>query len=217
MSDEKLTAPDQPDLAPPLAPAPPENSTPPENENGASDIPVQTSVLEKIESATRGLFERGGVLWKKGRGRPRNTGEPGRADVPVNLPLSAVPVGAAAPLSDPGRPADSIVVRRSVAAMAKALTGFLDKKLFRRAELATGDKEFARSLVNETTATAQECDALAEVTDIVLQELGLQTKYLPLVAACTIVGGATMRYQAAFHYLDQKLAEKRRQQMPQGK
>lgn len=180
---------------------------PPPTEN----TPAQNSVVEKISSGIGGLFERHGVTWKRGRGRPRGDDEPKKSDIPVDVPKSAVPVGSAASPAGNSRNGDSVLIRRSVTAMAKAATGSIDKVLFRKAKLVTGDQAFARELVNETSATAQECEALAEVTDILMAELGLQSKYLPLAAALTVVGGTGLRYGFAFKTLNE-LQRKKLQQ-----
>lgn len=192
-------------LAEQLPPPPPssENSTVPDSaifneSNPTENTPAQASFVEKINASAGEILEKYGVKWRRGRGRPRIDGEPKKSDIPLNVPATATPVSSVAPATNGAGARDSLIIRRSVAAMAKALTSSFDKALFRRAKAVTGDEAFAREVVNATAATSQECEALAEVTDILMAELGLQSKYLPLAASLTIVGGCALRYRNAF-------------------
>lgn len=113
----------------------------------------------------------------------------------------------AAPGTVPNEPSDPGRVRRCVSGMAKALRKCADKIVYRKAlEASEGDKAFARQITDETSATEDECDAIGEVTEVVLKELGLEeTKYLPLIASLTVVAGCGARYAMTVRSLDRQI------------
>jgi hypothetical protein len=93
-----------------------------------------------------------------------------------------------------------------MASVAKTVKRFADKLVHRKAvEASGGDRAWADQLITETTASQDECDALGEVTDLLLAELGIQSKYLPLAAALTVVGGATARYALTIRSLNAQI------------
>ena len=177
-------------------------------------------VAQKVNAASAGVFEKFGQFFKRGRGRPRKDGGPKISDLPVVAPPLAGPLAGSAPLaaapappdSNGSRPFDKNLVARCVAAVGKSIAGFFDKKLEAKAIAVTGDREFARQLVRETTVTPEGLQALGEVTDILLKELKVETKHLPLICACAVLAGEGGRYYLAFKSLD---ARPRPQPQPQ--
>lgn len=115
----------------------------------------------------------------------------------------------------PGLSSDGVLVRCTTTKIAKAIRKWLDKVVYRKALEATdGDKEFAQEYQRDTSATDDECEALGEITQIVMHELGMEAKYLPLVGAGVLVGGASCRYYMAVQDLNKKIAIKRARENP---
>ena len=205
--DEKSAVPDQALSAPAAsqAPAPATPATQPDDELfPAPDAPAQNSTAQKISAATGGLFEKFG--WKRGPGRPRKDGQPNKSAIPIMAPAEIAGENGGPPAGP--RAFDSTLVKRCVASIGKAACGFFDKQLEAKAVAATGDRAYAAELVKQTTATSQELDALGEVTDILLKQMGVDTRHLPLICACTVVAGAGARYAIAFRALNAEMAKR---------
>lgn len=176
---------------------------------GETGFEAPESVVEKIKRTTRGVFERHGVLWKRGGGRPRKDGAPGKLDTPVNAPVTALPLGSAAPVSDPAPGLDPVLVRRCCTAVVKAFKGFFDKALFRKAQAKyPDDPKFCQELVTDTTITQEEADGFSELAEICLRKYGVGTEYAPEIGLGAIVLGIGVRYAAAFKGLEIKKEEK---------
>lgn len=190
----------------------PQNATPPAPPESPGEIgaPAENSFLQKVRDAAQGIFERHGVTFKAGRGRPRKDGLPKASDIPLNAPTTALPAGVASlsPLAADAAPAfDSALVRRCVSAVVKAVRGFLDKKLWRKAMDATRDAKFAGELVKETTITQDELDGLSELTEICLRKYGVGSEYAPEIGLIAIAAGVGVRYAVALQTLEAKLNE----------
>jgi hypothetical protein len=174
---------------------------------------VEDSVLQRVRAAGRGIFEKYGVQWRAGRGRPRADGDPKASDVPLNAPLSALPAGGAPGSADNHPPGRSGVVKRCYKALAKAFSGWADKIIFRKVLELSGDKGYAREVVTEIALTDPEAEAFGELVDELSAMWGADEKFMALAASiCTVtaVGG---RYYMVNRDLDKQLAAKRRNQV----
>ena len=176
----------------------------------------KASLLEKVRGVGRGIFEKYGVEYKAGRGRPRLDGEPKSSDVPLNAPASALPVGGApgSPLDHP--PGSSGVVRRCYKALAKAFAGWADKIIFRKVVELSGDKAYAKEVVVEISLTDPEAEAFGELVEELSAMWGADEKFMALAASiCTVtaVGG---RYYMVNKDLDRQLKDRARRQHPAG-
>ena len=161
------------------------------------------SRLEKIVSAAKGIFEKHGVRFKAGRGRPRSDGSPKISDVPLNASSpgqTTVQSAAAAPVA---QPVDANIVKRCVSAVFKGAKGVLDRKLWRKAAKAS-DAKFASELVAETTITDDEIAAFTELTEICLKKYGVGTEYAPEVGLIVILTGIGVRHSAAFRSVEDR-------------
>lgn len=184
-------------------------STPINDTSGQAPATAQTSLFEKISEKAGRLFEKHGVTFKRGRGRPRKDGLPKATDVPIESGSASTAPSApvvAAPVPAPGF--DSNLVIRCVKAVVKALKGFGDSKLYNKALQATGDGKFARDLVAETTVTEEEIAALAELSEICLKKYGVGTEYCPEIGVCAILAGGVIRYTVALKSIEAKITEK---------
>jgi hypothetical protein len=195
-------------VTPEAGPAiPPETSQPaPANELFAeASTPTQGSVFEKVKRAGATIFEKYGVIYKRGPGRPRKDGLPAKNDLPLNAPQTALPAAAAAGAPLPAEPGlDPALVKKCCSAVIKALTGFLDKLLFNKAKRKTGDAKFAQQLVTDATITQPEIDAFSELAEVCLRKYGVGTQYAPEIGLAALVLGIGIRYGAAMKALDQK-------------
>lgn len=186
---------------------------------GETNAPPEGSRFKTIRDRGRGLFAKWGL---RGPGRPPNckacglpetkcecANQPGPGSTPESILGSAPPGPAVAAV-----PRDPLIIRRSIAAIGRAARKFADKVIYNKAFVVTEDKQYSEDLVKQTSASEEECEALGEVTDILLKELGLDTKYVPLAAALTIVAGAGARYWMVNKSLDRQLAEKKKGAKP---
>jgi len=196
---------------------PPTNHEPP-GETGPVD---KTSSFQKIRAAGSGLFEKWGL--KRGRGRPPHCLKCGLDQKDCScllgptVPPPAAPAAPVAAAADPG-PRDPHVVRRSVAAIGKAARKFGDKLVYRKAlEATSGDKAYAEQIRAETSASDDACDALGDAADIIMRELGLESKYLPLAASLVVVVGAATPYVLVVKSLNKTIADNRRREPIPGK
>jgi len=179
-------------------PVPPEPQLFPHEPNPEASSSSPTSVFEKVKRAAGKVFERHGVVYKRGGGRPRKDGLPNALDVPINVPPSAVPALAAAPSALPAQEGlDPALVRRCCSAVAKAVTGFLDKILYKKALRAKHSAEEARQLVADTSITQAEIDGFSELAEICLRKYGVGTEYAPEIGIGCIVVGVSLRYGLA--------------------
>ena len=163
-----------------------------------------------------GLFRKFGL--SRGPGRPRNCptcGLPetvcaGHVGLDDQGSPAFVATGPAVDAAETVVPRDPMLIRRSIAAIGRAARKWGDKLIYHRALLASdGDKAWASTIRDETSATDDECDALGEVTDLLLKELGLDTKYVPLAAALVVVAGAGSRYYMVGKSLNKQIASRR--------
>lgn len=182
-----------PQLAPPMPPAAAAETS----SNEQFSTPVENSRFEKLKSATATIFEKAGVKFKKGPGRPRSDGKPGKADLPLNAPATALPANAAPATASDTPHFDSVLVRRCCSAVVKGFTGVMDKLLYRRA-LKAGDKPAeAQQLVADTSITKEELDSFSELAEICLRKYGVDTSYVPEIGLVVLVAGIGTRYAVA--------------------
>jgi hypothetical protein len=180
-------------------------------ENGA---PASNSSRKKVDAASAGVFARFGEYFKRGRGRPRKDGAPKISDVVLPTPPAGVvsaPAGGGAPS---GGPDNTGIIRAACLRVAKATAAFFDRMLGNRALVATNDPQFAAQIVKETTALPEELDAFADLAALAIAEMKLQVKWVPVVAAGTVLAGGVMRYGLAMKGVNAMLAEKMAGQNP---
>jgi hypothetical protein len=126
--------------------------------------------------------------------------------------LVPVPAGGPAPAREPDR---SVIIRECFKKVGKAGASFLDRILQSKALAASdGDKDFAARVVTETTATPEEIAAFADLGEICLRELKLDLRFLPIVAAGTVLAGGGIRYGLAIRELNAVISEKRAKEKP---
>jgi len=183
-----------------------ENETIPANDTSGKMVdPDKNSFFEKIQSRAGALFEKHGISFKRGRGRPKKNGTPKANDIPLEQNRqTSIPIPQTQTLTNSVENFDSNLVARCVSAVCKAFKGFADAKLFSAAVKATKDTKFARDLVNETTVTDEEIGALGELTEICLRKYGVGTEYCPEIGLVCIVTGSVIRYQSALKSLEIK-------------
>ena len=171
---------------------------------------MESSRLEKIWAGTAKIFSKHGLTWKSGPGRPRNDGDPKSSDIPLDAPSTALPVGAIAATAsgDPGFDANR--VRRIYKAVAKSLSGWADKIVFRKAKEVTGDALYAQELVTQCSVTEPEASAFGDLAAELAQMFGANEKYMALAAALVTVGAVGGRYAVVISDLNHQLALKRR-------
>lgn len=176
---------------------------------GQAPADLESSVLEKIRSAGRGIFEKYGVKYRAGRGRPRADGDPKISDVPMDVAPTAIPVGGA-PTGPNGHPSGrSGVVKRCYKSLAKAFSSWADKIIFRQVVELTGDKSYAKEVVLETALTDPEAEAFSELVDELAAMWGADEKFMALAAGFATVASVGGRYVVVIRGLDRQLEQKR--------
>lgn len=196
--NETATAPDPDDVPPikaPDSPLGPLFQNQPTNEPlGQTEDANQAKGFKGAIASGRKVFAKFKLPWGGSGAVPEG--------VEVALGSDAVPGSAPAPeFRDP------MLIKRSMAAIGKAVRKFADKVVYRKALEATGgDKGFAQELQSTTSASDEACEAFGDVMDIVLKECGLDTKYLPLLMAGTLVVGASAQYYVCIRDLNRQIA-----------
>ena len=194
---------------------PNESTTPADDGGGSSPSGKETSFFEKIRAVGQNVFTKHGIPFKKGRGRPRNDGAPGRGDVP----LSTIP-GPVPPVAEINSP-DNLarlyqdLVKSCARSTSQATFSVLEGALRRAAIKKTGSKEMGMEIVAGAAVTEKEHDCLAEITPILLQKYGVDIRNLPEVCAVLTLGSIFTRFAFAFMELqkfDDKIIP-----MPEGK
>lgn len=182
----------------------------------APDSPAQDSIFQKVRSASRGIFEKYGVQWRPGSGRPRADGDPKGNDIPLNAPSSALPVGGAPVGGDGNPPGRSGIVRRCYKALAKSFSGWADKIIWRKVVELSGDKVYAREVVTEIALTDPEAEAFGQLVDELAAMWGADEKFMALAASIATVTAVGGRYYMVNRDLDKQLAAKRAHAAPGG-
>lgn len=200
MSDSVVSETPNPDLFPES----------PNESSGETPIAAEGSYAEKIRRVAKGVFERHGVLFKRGGGRPKKDGSPNKLDIPLTHPPTAIPLAAASspPETDPNF--DAALVKRCCTAVLKAFRGFADKFLFNKARKAGHSQAEASQLVTDTTVTSEEADSFSELAEICLRKYGVGTQYCPEIGLAAVVLGVGVRYGAAISILNAKIQEDRK-------
>lgn len=170
----------------------------PHDDAGKNQPAGENSLFEKLRTAAGNVFDRHGVKFKPGRGRPRKDGAPKASDVPLNAPASALPAAVAAVPAVDSPALDSALVRRCISAVTKGFFGFADKILHGKIIQKTGDAKFAGDVIKDCAITQDELNGLAELSEICLRKYGVGTQYAPEIGLGAIVIGIGARYAVAF-------------------
>ena len=209
MSESVETKPETEAPAPVPVPAPvPEQTETTTETTAENDLPGivetqdRTSILESVKRSAGKVFEKHGILFRRGTGRPRKDGMPNKASIPLNAPQTALPALATA---DPALPVqqglDPVLVLACTSAVVKAVSGYLDKRLFKAAKLAGVKPESAQGIISECSITRDELDAFSKLAEICLRKYGVGTQYAPEIGIAAISIGVGVRYMTAFSTL----------------
>jgi hypothetical protein len=190
-------------------PLPPGPGNEPPPDNGA--LP-ETPNESRIKCATGSLFEKMG--FKIGRGRPKKDGTPKISDVPLDTGAMGGRPFVSMPGPSPDLDRRKGLIRRCCKVAFKAVVSAVDKIIFSRAVLASGDKVEAQKIVDSVTATDGEAEAVAEVMDILAEMYGWDPKILVLIAGLTTVSGYTGRCAMCVSELNLAIAKQRVQKPP---
>jgi len=181
---------------------------------GEAPPAAKVSLLEKLRGAGHSVREKYGVWFQRGPGRPRLDGDPSAGDIPLNAPVTGLPVGAASVRPGDAPPGSTGAVRRCYKALAKAFSGFADKIIFAKAVLLSNDKVFARELVTEVSMTEPEAEAFGQLVEELSRMFGAEEKYMVLGASIATVAAVGGRYVVVMRDLDKQIARKRSAQTP---
>jgi hypothetical protein len=170
---------------------------------GENPVASADNTFEKIKRATKGVFEKHGVTFRRGGGRPRKDGMPNKLDIPINAPPTALPLGTTPDLAPATPGLDPALVKKCCNAVIKAFKGFLDKTLFNKARRKyPDDPKFCSQIIVDTTITNEEADAFSELAEVCLRKYGVGTEYAPEIGLGAIVIGIGVRYAVAFKSLE---------------
>lgn len=184
MPDEPITTAGEPENLPGL-----------ENQSPVTPAPAaENSFSEKIVGAARGIFEKHGVKFRPGRGRPKKDGTPKISDVPLagaeTPPAAPAAVARAFARSD----SDKITVKSIISAAVKGVFQAIDKIIRGKAELAGYAPPDVEKIVRENAITPQEVDGFAELGLVLADYFKIETQNLAMGGAVLLVGGVAGRY-----------------------
>jgi hypothetical protein len=119
------------------------------------------------------------------------------------MPPGTVPavVANGAPPSDGGRNAN--FTKRLAKAMYKSIILCADKIIYTKAVQVTGDREYARAIVSECTATDGESESFSEAFGILCEMYNYDPKVVALTVSLVTVGLSGGRYVLTFQGLSQ--------------
>ena len=179
--------------------------------SAAAAAPAENTFGEKIVSRVASVFQKHGVKYRAGRGRPRADGSPKASD--VVLGKSAPSPAAASPA--PARPADEQgFIRRVVKNCAKAIFSTADKFLKNFALLAGHDEAAAEKIIAANSITDAETDAYGELGLMLADYYKIKTEYFALGGAVVLIGGSVGRYALTALELKKQAAQRRKIENP---
>lgn len=170
----------------------------PNEQTPDTGTPAETSRFEKLKQAAKGVFEKHGVIYKRGGGRPRKDGAPNKLDTPLNVPATAIPANAAASAPVGDTALDSETVRKCCSAVIKGFSAWADRKLFKKGKKIGLDAKEINQVIADTAITEEEIKSFSTLTEICLRKYGVGTQYAPEIGLAAVVAGVGLRYAAAF-------------------
>lgn len=190
-------------LAPEPSTSPPENLFSLNEPDPESSVDASNSTFEKIKRGAARIFEKHGVQFRRGPGRPRKDGMPGKADLPLNAPATDLPAGAVAPPAlAPETGLDPALVKRCVSAVLKGIGGVLNKLVFRKATAAGYTPPECQQLIVECSITEGEVDSFGELAEICLRKYGVGSQYAPEIGLGALALGVAGRYMLVLQTLN---------------
>lgn len=198
-----------PELAPaaePILPGIAEEK--PNDQSAEAATEPKASYSEKILSNVKGIFERGGVMFKRGGGRPRKDGQPNKRDIPLNAAPLNLPALAATDSPDTPKALDPSLVKRCCTAILKAVDGLCGGILAKKARQVGYNPAEIKQLCVDNAVTQAEADSFSELAVICLQKYGVGTQYAPEIGLAVIAAGIGVRYATAFGTLNAEIKKK---------
>lgn len=149
------------------------------------------------------VFSKYGVTFRKGPGRPRLDGSPGKADEIISKIPAAGPVPGQAVAASLDPSLDQAFIQDCLQAATEGLVAFGDSQLKRVATRVSGDKNYAAALVSNTTPSKPELERIAKLEALLIKKYQIDTKYLCEFALAFCVIGIGTRYMTAMTELRQ--------------
>ena len=186
----------------------PENLPGLENQNTLPPAPAaENTVAEKIFGAAGRIFQKHGVKFRPGRGRPKKNGEPKISDVPLEAggpsPADAVPP---APAAEFRSSSDKLTVKAIIAAAVKGVFQAVDKLIRGKAEKAGYAPPDVEKIVSQNAITPQEIDGFAELGLVLADYFKIETEKLAMGGAVVLVAGVSGRYGMTLVQLSREAA-----------
>lgn len=176
----------------------------PDDGQGQNNTAVEDVRAQGIRERAGKVLSRFGVTFRKGAGRPRLDGMPGKGDeILSHVPLASAAPGTTVGASlDPSLDADFI--EDCLKAATQGLVDFGNAQLRGAATRATGgDKQYAKDLVERTNPSDAELARIAKLERILIKKYGIDVRYLPEFSLCFCVIGIGTRYITALQELKQ--------------
>lgn len=181
--------------------------------SGSGNFSIKGSVGEKIRGAVTPVFEKFSIPFRKGRGRPRNDGLPGKADVP----LAPAPVAAApSPVADSPPiplPVDNFLLRRVVVSAVKGAKSFARYLIRGKARRAGLEDSFIERTLDAGKPEAEAWSDFEQSLGLVLKKYNIKTEHDELLAC----GADLVRLFAADIYvmraLDAEIERRQRKEI----
>jgi hypothetical protein len=138
---------------------------------------AKTSVAEKIRHAASNVFQKHGVKFRAGRGRPRKDGSLKASDVVLPTEEQNNPV-----LPAVVNPTHDALFTRSIASVVKGTISFVKTIIRGKAKQAGIDETFTEKALKECEVEPEVFADFNESLGIVLEKYNAKTEYAPEVA-----------------------------------
>lgn len=167
--------------------------------NSAPEAPMEDSAFEKVAGAGQRVFEKFGVILKRGRGAPRKDGRPKKNDV-VAPPPDALPGAAPAPAG-----LDPLRVKLFVAGCTGILKGavaFCKSWVKSAAGEAGIDQAFTEKTLGEATPGPDDYKSWGDALEVCANQYGWDFEHMPAV----VLGVETVKIFTPFVLLHREFA-----------
>lgn len=207
-----------------LGPPPAENEPSLFVESGTGGNGPQNSTVSKISGAVGGVFEKFGIPWKPGRGRPRKDGAPKKSDKPLGAAADVPPLEnhqTPPPLGTPpagstSQPfTDEIFAAKCLEGIVKGYLDFRYHGILGLAVRVSQDMTWSKARISEIRPSDDEIKTFVQNVITLLKKWNVPLTYLPEISVLFDLVRWEMRNMAFVRELRMKLDQIEKQMKAQ--